>query len=202
EASSLPLPSIRALTSGDVVVFKLPDDGLRGHQGEAALFVKRCIAGPGDRIVIRGGEVYVNNARLPAWTDVESMENSGTDSVAVGPVMVPYAGQVVELNKENAHRWETLIRREGHSFESSESAELLVDGKPVSRYTIEKNYLFVLGDNRSHSIDSRSWGFLPEENVIGKATLIYWSMNGSFGRHTLSDFFSAIRWGRIGKLIR
>jgi signal peptidase I len=81
------------------------------------------------------------------------------------------------------------------------TSEIIIDNKPVSSYTIEKNYLFVLGDNLNHSYDSRYWGFLPEENIIGKAMMVYWSRSQLKPSRGFSGFLSSIRWNRIGRFV-
>lgn len=98
---------------------------------------------------------------------------------------------MIDLTRAHFSQWEELIRREGHVVERS-AAGFLIDGQQARSYTVEQDYLFVLGDNRNHSYDSRYWGFLPEGNVVGKATLVYWSASQVEG----------IRWGRIGTLVQ
>ena len=109
-------------------------------------------------------------------------------------MIVPLSGKTIQL-------WRMLIMREGHSVGSGTSDTALIDGVPTSQYRIEKNYYFVLGDNRSNSLDSRFWGFVPEEMIIGKAMLVYWSFDKSAGS-SFTGRFSSVRWPRIGILVR
>jgi signal peptidase I len=196
EAGFAFLPSVRQIDRGDVVVFKLPSD-LQTVPESKEWFVKRCVGRPGDEIAIRSGNLYVNGELLPLFS-----ADAPGDEENFGPLVVPGAGQEIVLTQRNYRQWEKLIRREGHSLEFTPARGIVIDGLPATRYTVGKNYLFVMGDNRDRSFDSRSWGFLPEENVIGTATCIYWSMDRRNHHGGIFDFFSAIRWNRVGTLIR
>ena len=76
-----------------------------------------------------------------------------------------------------------------------EGGKLLIDGQEVKSYTFKQNYYFMMGDNRHNSLDSRYWGFVPADHIVGKAFFIWLSIdrNGSF--------LSKIRWSRFFKLI-
>jgi signal peptidase I len=118
-----------------------------------------------------------------------------------GPMRIPKKGDRIAITKENAIQWEVFIRREGHSIAIDGDA-ILIDGKKTSTYTVEKDYCFGLGDNRNNSEDSRYWGFIPMESIIGTPMIVYWSWDT--GR-PISDLFkkiSSIRWSRIGTIIR
>lgn len=62
--------------------------------------------------------------------------------------------------------WETFIRREGHNV-GFDGMNMVIDGKPAQQYTVGRDYVFGMGDNRNNSLDSRYWGFIPKESIIG-----------------------------------
>ena len=74
--------------------------------------------------------------------------------------------------------------------------EILIDGKKATSYTVERDYVFGMGDNRDDSLDSRFWGFIPEEYVIGTPMMVYWSMDQGPG-----NFFKRIEFSRMFTLI-
>jgi len=93
-----------------------------------------------------------------------------------GPVTIPQEGMSVELTADSWKVYETVISRyEGHSTSRGSSGEFLVDGQVVTDYTFEQDYFFAMGDNRDNSEDSRFWGFVPMDHVVGKALLVYFS---------------------------
>lgn len=177
----LRLPAFTKPERGDVIVFEHPDG--------SSNFVKRCIALAGDTVLIRKGMVYVNGRSFLASQRAGNSSNSGDD---YGPVIVPGKGDVVTLTRNDPGQWQSFIVREGHRVDVDTEGRIYIDGAACSQYIVERDYVFVLGDNRHNSFDSRFWGFLPEESIIGKAILVYWSMDGT----------KRIRWDRIGKVIR
>ena len=107
-----------------------------------------------------------------------------------GPVVVPRAGQAVALDDLSWPVVRTVIERfEGRRAERT-AAGFLVDGAPAETYTFAQDYYFVLGDNRDDSADSRTWGFVPQDHLIGKAVAVYFSWDEVAG---------APRWGRVGR---
>jgi signal peptidase I len=110
-----------------------------------------------------------------------------------GPVVVPRRGLTVVLDEATVGLYRIAITRdEGHRVERSATG-ILVDGRPATEYTFEQDYLFVLGDHRDDSADSRTWGFVPVRNLIGRASWLYLSWDDDAG---------AVRWNRIGQAVR
>lgn len=95
-----------------------------------------------------------------------------------GPLYVPAAGDVVPINDATWSAYEAIITHyEGHTAERTGEDAYLIDGQPATWYPVEQDYFFVMGDNRDSSLDSRTWGFVPMDHVVGKAVLIYFSWN-------------------------
>ena len=105
-----------------------------------------------------------------------------------GPLWVPQKGATVELTADNLPLYERIIEKyEGHSLRV-EGDKIFIDGNEATTYTFAMDYYFMMGDNRHNSLDSRFWGFVPEDHIVGKAQFIIFS-KGNDG----------VRWNRIFK---
>jgi len=208
--TSIPLPSFRIPgfsrpTTGDVMVIELPNSEPGEHSGEVVKLVKRCIAGPGATVEIREGTIRVNGEALLHHTGEynDVIHRTGSSPCAdYGPVLVPAAGSRVVLSKDNLDTWRALVEGEGHRVMGTADGSIAIDGVPATEYHVRKNYFFVLGDNLQNSLDSRTFGFVPEDLITGKALLVYWSSNELSRGSGLLDRFASVRWSRIATIVR
>jgi len=212
------LPKIASLNRGDVIVFKFPGEKDEVKASENVNYIKRLIGLPGDIIQIKDKVVYVNGEKFKEPSTVKVNyefitprglpnpfifpEGADFNEDNYGPIIVPYKGMEIELNSGNIKQWKIIIEREGHNVEVQPAGEILIDGLEAKKYIIEKDYVFVMGDNRNNSLDSRFWGFVPVENIIGRAVFIYWSWDSNIPIFNLPEKIKSIRWERIGKRIR
>jgi len=210
---SIRIPLFRSVRRGDVIVFEFPRRPNDLDLNERVNYIKRCIGMPGDTVLIRNGMVFVNGARVLSpvhsrsdWRPSHSIDDgghrifppgSGFTETEYGPIIVPFKGMEVAVDGTTLSRWRDLIMREGHSVAANDEGRVMIDGEFVERYRVEQDHYFVLGDNRSNSHDSRHWGFVPEENIVGEALFVYWSW-----RQSEPDGPMHIRWERVGTLIR
>ncbi len=105
-----------------------------------------------------------------------------------GPILIPGEGMTVPLNTKNlALYWRIIEDYEGHELKVGDN-KVLIDGQEATEYTFEMNYYWMMGDNRHNSQDSRIWGFVPENHVVGKPLFVFFSYESDFG----------VRWSRIG----
>ena len=115
-----------------------------------------------------------------------------------GPLTVPKAGMTVPINRQTLALYGPVIERhEGQEAVSRTDTELIINGKAVTRYTFRQNYYFMMGDNRHNSEDSRFWGFVPEDHVVGKAMLVWMSIDP-----TAPDLWHKIRWKHLFSVVR
>lgn len=113
-----------------------------------------------------------------------------------GPIVIPKEGMTIDLDEKNIAMYGSTIAQYDHNEDVRiENGKLYIDGREMSQYTFKQNYYFMMGDNRHNSLDSRYWGFVPQDHVVGKAFFIWLSIDRN------ADFFSKIRWSRFFKLI-
>lgn len=114
-----------------------------------------------------------------------------------GPIVVPKEGMTIQIDSNSLVLYRKMIERYEHNEDVKiENNKLFIDGAEVSSYTFKQNYYFMMGDNRHNSLDSRYWGFVPEDHIVGKAFFIWLSLDANAG------FFNKIRWSRFFNLIR
>ncbi len=134
-----------------------------------------------DQIV---GDLYPLNARY-GWT----RDN-------YGPIWIPKKGGTVKLTPENLPIYERPIRvYEGNDLTMSADGKILINGKEANEYTFKMDYYWMQGDNRHNSADSRYWGFVPEDHIVGKPIFIWWSSDPD------RNGFSGIRWNRLFQFV-
>lgn len=113
-----------------------------------------------------------------------------------GPVWIPARGETVQLTLENLPVYERPIRiYEGNDLQVTDDGRILINGKEAHEYTFRMDYYWMQGDNRHNSADSRYWGFVPEDHIVGKPLVIWLSMDPDRGG------LSGIRWNRMFRLV-
>lgn len=206
ELPQFQLPAFLSPQRGDLVVFDLPAYARETEASEPTTYVKRCIALPGDTIAIVNKKVYVNGAMIPntaalseraiypkGYADPRIFPRGSTfNEDNYGPLVVPKQGDTLTLNAETFFFVKDIIAHEGHRIVFDGENRILLDGAPLKSYVMKRNYFFMMGDNRDNSLDSRFWGFVPDDAIFGKVMMIYWSV----------DEGSDVRWGRIGTILR
>ncbi|MFN4234617.1 MAG: signal peptidase I [Bacteroidia bacterium] len=257
------LPGFTEIKRNDIIVFNYPleIDIPIDHRTH---FVKRCVALPGDTLLIHHKLVIVNNDTLPQPELVEfnyhvktdtagisqeifdeleiydggAVSNKGDYRVALsknmadelrkkehiidvieftekkenyydylfpysdsirwntdyyGPIIIPAAGDTILLSVDNLAFYRKIIT----DFENNEldviNDSIFINNQQTNQYIIKKNYYFVLGDNRHYSSDSRFWGFVPEDHIVGKAWFVLFSINKN------KSGLKKIRWNRFFK---
>lgn len=210
------LPALWPIERGDVIVFMFPGQRDEVESPQFAYYLKRVLALSGDTLEVINRIAYVNGKLAPVPRNIKF--NSGLlhpkgyanprifppgepfNEDNYGPIRIPKKGDVITLTLENLPRWKTFIQREGHLVESR-NGTILVDGKVAEPYIVERDYAFGMGDNRDNSLDSRFWGFIPLESVVGTPMITYWSWDPDLRLINLFDKLASIRFGRIGRLV-
>ncbi len=131
-----------------------------------------------------------NNDVFPQWeTPRWSQDN-------YGPIWIPQKGTTVALTTKNLPLYRRIIEvYEGHTLEV-DGETIRIDGAPATEYTFGMDYYWMMGDNRHNSADSRFWGFVPEDHIVGKASFVWLSLEAN------KSFPANIRWRRLFRKVR
>lgn len=286
------LPGFADVKRGDVVVFNLPVEHPNAYDKYSSVlpdlhphpldlrsnYIKRCVAIAGDKLEVRGGQVYVNGAaqknpvrmqseyfvststpvneqnvfRKNGITDFSQFTETFNDSIAsndqsgyiikttsaiaeklkgfdfvkriepiysskglkepflfpqtdlmywnkdnYGPIVVPKEGLTIPMSPLNIALYGEVIRNyDGNDNVEIKEGEILQNGKVLTDYTFHQDYYFMMGDNRHNSADSRYWGFVPKDHIVGKAVFVWMSLDPD-----PVSFLNKIRWDRIFRII-
>lgn len=210
-------PGFKHPDRGDVIVFIYPGDRDDVEPDLFQYYLKRCIAIAGDTIEIKNKKVYIDGQyqeypelvqfsySFPMVRDDRARtypKGAGFTGDNYGPIAVPKKGDVITLTPDNISQWKVLVQRETGKEVTNNARNVFLDGQTIEQYEIQENYCFAMGDNRDLSEDSRYWGFVPYENVVGTPMIIYWSWDPHIPLSNFGEKISSIRFDRIGKIIR
>ncbi len=197
-----PLLPQRDIRRGDIIVFKYPGNPNNKERDQQednihykVNYVKRVIGLPGELVEVRGLHVYINGQQLPEHLIVVADDTNDKAPLEIKedtprqgnePYDVYYTARTV------------IAAREGQDLRAGPDFHYAVNGKPAR---VPDNSYFVMGDDRDNSLDSRAWGFVPRDLIIGRAMFVYWSFDETKDFSPV-NFFTQTRWSRTGTMVR
>jgi signal peptidase I len=197
----LPFLPQREIARGDIIVFKYPGNKVHPENDRSRAlvpyqinYVKRVIGLPGETVEFRNNQVFINGKLLPERRLIgDADDNQSALEVSEFEERRPgedYNVYYREDTMDSIKKGQDIMRR-GYEFG--------VAGEPMQ---VPDNSFFVMGDSRDNSEDSRYWGFVPRELIIGRAMFVYWSCDRGASN---GDFFGCVthpRLDRIGKFVK
>jgi signal peptidase I len=195
-----PVPFLpqREIQQGDIIVFKYPgnkvkpkNDSDRGIIPYQINYVKRVIGMPGDKVEFRNDQVFINDQLLP---EHRIIGESPSENAAL--ITKEFEEQTPDEKYSVFYKESTLEDAKKNRL-SRADYQFAVPNKPM---IVPDDSYFVMGDSRDNSEDSRYWGFVNRDLIIGRAMFVYWSCDGSSG--TLFSCITHPRFDRIGKMIK
>lgn len=193
---SLPFLPQREIRRGDIIVFKYPGNRYDPRRDERpdnrpifTNYVKRVIGTPGDKIRIQGRDVIVNGQPLPEHR-IDAIDHNDK-----APLEIRKDPPWKEGESYNVF-WRPDVEEENYPI-----FDFVGDGREIA---VPEDSYFVMGDNRNNSEDSRWWGFVKRDLVIGRAMFVYWSYDESAPGtgNFLTDFIYNTRWARTGTMVK
>ena len=149
--------------------------------------------------VLQGRKDLVESIRLN--TDSNELEiyplngNKHWTRDNYGPIWIPKKGEKIALTMDNIAIYERPIKVYEDNDLEIKDGKILINGQEAKEYTFKMDYYWMMGDNRHNSADSRYWGFVPEDHIVGKPIFIWWASDPD--RHGISG----IRWSRLGRIV-
>jgi signal peptidase I len=138
------------------------------------------IKGVAKQVAFSPTAIIPNDTSLANWT----VQN-------FGPIHIPKEGETITLDKMNIGMYGRCITAYEHNTLEQKDGKVLINGQPATSYTFKQDYFFMLGDNRHGSADSRFWGFVPNDHIVGKPVMVWMSMDPD------GTFPMNIRWERL-----
>ena len=211
------MPAFGKVKRNDLLVFNYPYPAKKDSIGFDVMlyYVKRCIALPGDTLEIRNSHYHVHGivgplGNMEAQDCLEKLFQNGefkNHKIVwrcyprdrrlnwiirhMGPYYIPQKGGTVSMNHANFHLYRPIIEWEQQQkLQEVNDSTFTLGGQPIAAYTFQKNYYFVSGDKMENSKDSRYWGVVPEEYIVGRVWCIWKSI----------DEWGEMRWKRIGRV--
>jgi signal peptidase I len=200
---SLPLLPQREIQRGDIIVFKYPGNRVHPENDRRRNppiipyqinYVKRVIGLPGETVEFRNNQVFINGELLPEHRIIGDADDEQS------------ALTTREFeDRKPEDKWDVYYSEDTTKFAQSgrplarPGYEFGVAGKPM---VVPENSFFVMGDSRDNSEDSRYWGFVPRELIIGRAMFVYWSCDRGASNGSLFGCVSHPRLDRIGKFVK
>ena len=207
------IPGIKKIQRNDILVFNFPHPNSWNKIEMHILkyYIKRCVGLPSDTLSIQNGFFHVKGIET-SLGNMESQNKIATteqfedgifhsfpfDSIIswnikdFGPLYIPGKGDSITLNQTNCRLYRKLIKWEQQGSLQYKDSTIFLNGTPINGYRFQKNYYFMAGDNGMNSQDSRYWGLLPEEYIVGKAWIIWKSVD---------PYTDKFRWNRFLKVI-
>ena len=207
------IPGIKKIQRNDILVFNFPHPNSWNKIEMHILkyYIKRCVGLPSDTLSIQNGFFHVKGIET-SLGNIESQNKIATteqfedgifhsfpfDSIIswnikdFGPLYIPGKGDSITLNQTNCRLYRKLIEWEQQGSLQYKDSTIFLNGTPINGYRFQKNYYFMAGDNGMNSQDSRYWGLLPEEYIVGKAWIIWKSVD---------PYTDKFRWNRFLKVI-
>ncbi len=197
------LSGTTSIKQGEVMVFNSTWD-------KNFILVKRCMALPGDTLILKNAKVFTNNklfvepnsikysvsnfqSNKAYTTEVKKLffeDLCDWDFTNMGPFVMPKKGMTISLNDKNFRLYKKAIQLGEKKNIYQDKGVYYINNQKAKRYTFTQDYYFMMGDNRDFTEDSRVWGFVPEQNIIGKVNYVLCSKHG--GSFNWDRFFKAV----------
>ena len=163
--------------------------GITEFSGNGSVYYLFTTAEAAEKLAASQNIISVRRYRHGATTEVfPQWDEPRWSQDDYGPIWIPKKGVTIDLTKENLPLYHRIIETyEGHTL-AVEGDQILIDNQPATQYIFAMDYYWMMGDNRHNSADSRFWGFVPEDHVVGKASFIWLSLDKING---------GVRWDRL-----
>ena len=184
-------------TSSPFTQYAIDNLGIREYTGNGSGYYMTLTDETAEKVKALNNVISVrryiytpNNGVFPQWDEPRWSQDN------YGPIWIPAKGATVRLTTENLPLYRRIIEAyEGHELEERDG-KIYIDGAEAAEYTFAMNYYWMMGDNRHNSADSRYWGFVPEDHIVGKASFIWLSLDSE------KSFPANIRWNRLFTKVR